>query len=1137
MFWEAGSSSDESSDYSDSSYEPSSSSSFSSPDKTNSKSNELKSLPTERPQTDSRNIDQKNQQTKPLSNTDSPKKTDTINAKNAPVGHPSKNAKNSTSGEEKIFPSENPNKKSSMKRSLSNTSSNSSFSFSVSSGTDESLAAKIGNLGTPFAPLSISANFIPNNPNDDYVSISHQSPSNSSRSNNAPSTDTPSTDARGELKRQVLWSDLLGGVNENETKSSTGNDPEGGSKRDGNDDNDDSASYESYESYETALSEEEFETDSETERSKSISPPRIDLDELVEDEESAETSDYETDTTYERKYAVSEGRTPPPPKKPISNPSISYSTNEGSMKSLPFSSPSDRPNFDPMPVVEENEILALDADRGRRRKPFEDVPTAVAAEIREVSKNDPKLSNDGSTPLGITGWDGQGKSNDQGKGGKGNLINQTFKKKGDVNVEENRTNAEALPLLLAPPSPSSYDPPDYDGDDDDISNITDRVFSPKISKPKQSPDLMQERPVSERSLDASGRFSITSFRRSNSVRNTERALEGLKSTSIEPDTTSLSKNGKCDSKRALADIPEGRRERSPALLNMQNEVVDFYFPREHDSSTRSSSDYHDTTRAYDSRDLHDIETQERESELDRDYDPINTEIIEEVFVGYDHEDETNSRFETQRNEEEDAQDGDKNHESTNEKAMKRNSKRLYFISCIVICNLLLLLGIGTWLLIEYFFLNESEASSIEPGLGPPALSPPKSNKTVEDIKAELTAILKPNLPDGGRSFDVKTSPQSEALDWLSNDAQIHTYDEQKVSTRFSLATFYYATDGDNWTTNHLWLTDLDECLWYTSSSENPCTEQRYSRLVLTDNNLQGTIPEELSLLSKSLVNLDLVGTFNGEIPSNIGDLTQLTSLRLSGRLLSGKIPDSLYKLSNLSVLDLGRNLLSGGLSGAIGSLSSSIDSISLMDNHLTGSVPEEIGQLSGLRHFNIDDNYFDVMSEDAIGRLIKLETLSARNNALKGSLPSIFGDSLTNLKGLFLNNNEFTGSIPDSYGNLSKLEVGLDLSSNRLTGRVPESLGQLSMLRNLLIRDNGLSGTIPLSWGNLSTLNTLRLDSTNFEGELPTELCDSFKEASSSFYADCWKLDCPCCNFCCDSDTGDCVCRFEDSLPILCVEP
>jgi len=739
-------------------------------------------------------------------------------------------------------------------------------------------------------------------------------------------------------------------------------------------------------------------------------------------------------------------------------------------------------------------------------------------------------------------------------------LDQLFRKKGDTNLSEKRTDSKALPPLPFPPSPPPYESPDYDGNDDEISNMTDRVFSPKRLYSEHLPGPMEEEPSSQRSLGTSGRFSITSFRRSNSLRNTERALEDLNS--ISSDLT-VSKKAKDNTRRTLAGLnptalpqfrDEGERNRSPALLNMQNEAVDLCIIHEYDSETRSSSNYHDVgpSSISDFRNSYTDETQRMENDLYDDDTPfITEELVEEVFVGYDDEDASNSRSETQSNEEEDAQDRGLHPEhdedmhqlpndmfdDANEDPMSRKTKRLSLITCVVIFNLLLLLGIGTWLLVEYFIFDENKVTSIETSPGSPALPSMKLDSTLEDIKAELTTILKPNLSDGGKNFDDKTSPQSEALDWLSKDSKIQIYDEQKLFSRFALATFYYATEGDNWTTNHLWLTDLDECLWYTSSLEEPCTEQQYSRLILTDNNLQGTIPKELSLLSKTLVDLDLVGTFTGEIPSNIGDLAQLTSLRLSGRALSGRIPDSLYTLSNLSILDLGRNLLSGGLSGAIGKLSQSLSSMSLKDNNLTGSVPEEIGQLSGLTHFNIDDNYFAALSEEVIGQLIKLETLSARNNLLKGNLPSINGNSLTDLKGLFLNNNEFTGSIPDSYGNLSKLEVGLDLSSNRLIGRAPESLGQLSMLRNLLLRDNALSGTIPLSWGNLSTLDRLRLDSTNFEGEMPAELCANFNEASSSFYADCWLLDCPCCNFCCDSETGECVCRFEDSLPILCIEP
>ena len=83
--------------------------------------------------------------------------------------------------------------------------------------------------------------------------------------------------------------------------ASVGHSPKGG---------DDSDS-DSYESYETASSEEEFETDtSEREQSKKSEEPQpVSPEDLLDDQESAATSDYETDTTYERQFAEAEGRT------------------------------------------------------------------------------------------------------------------------------------------------------------------------------------------------------------------------------------------------------------------------------------------------------------------------------------------------------------------------------------------------------------------------------------------------------------------------------------------------------------------------------------------------------------------------------------------------------------------------------------------------------------------------------------------------------------------------------------------------------------------------------------------------------------------------------------------------------------
>ncbi|KAG8376502.1 hypothetical protein BUALT_Bualt09G0070100 [Buddleja alternifolia] len=82
-------------------------------------------------------------------------------------------------------------------------------------------------------------------------------------------------------------------------------------------------------------------------------------------------------------------------------------------------------------------------------------------------------------------------------------------------------------------------------------------------------------------------------------------------------------------------------------------------------------------------------------------------------------------------------------------------------------------------------------------------------------------------------------------------------------------------------------------------------------LDLSNNNLVGEIPSELTNLS-SLIALNLAHNhLEGNIPANIGDLKSLESLDLSSNNLFGAIPDSLSNLNFLSHLNLSHNNLSG----------------------------------------------------------------------------------------------------------------------------------------------------------------------------------------------------------------------------------
>ncbi|XP_064957930.1 receptor-like protein EIX2 [Musa acuminata AAA Group] len=82
-------------------------------------------------------------------------------------------------------------------------------------------------------------------------------------------------------------------------------------------------------------------------------------------------------------------------------------------------------------------------------------------------------------------------------------------------------------------------------------------------------------------------------------------------------------------------------------------------------------------------------------------------------------------------------------------------------------------------------------------------------------------------------------------------------------------------------------------------------------LDLSNNNLFGVIPEELTSLF-DLFSLNLSGNhFTGEIIENISKLQQLESLDLSRNNFSGTIPSSLAALTYLAYLNLSYNNLSG----------------------------------------------------------------------------------------------------------------------------------------------------------------------------------------------------------------------------------
>ena len=304
-----------------------------------------------------------------------------------------------------------------------------------------------------------------------------------------------------------------------------------------------------------------------------------------------------------------------------------------------------------------------------------------------------------------------------------------------------------------------------------------------------------------------------------------------------------------------------------------------------------------------------------------------------------------------------------------------NMSKQFLWGCISICVLVIIIVIISVGIANGLFFSSSEvtdgSSNVQDNIYPSSGEPIERDNRLREYL--ITVVV-----NGAATFIDPISPESQALAWMQYEDPVeldsikleHRF---RIEQRFALLTIWFQSDLD-WYNETNWLTE-DECAWKGVTCITVSTGMRRSLIErdkdndndertlrdgdtvvntvnLEQNNLQGTLPPDLSLL-KNLVSLNLSrNKLSGTVPEEMSSMNLLEEIYLNDNNLSQRFFLDFSLMPNIATLDLSNNQFEGNIPDSLYSITT-INQIRLDNNNFVGRIPENVGNLINLCKTNI----------------------------------------------------------------------------------------------------------------------------------------------------------------------------------------